>query len=279
MHCIGNCLVQRVIADIDGRFQYLELPDPVAQIWPGLSWGRFEEPLTPAFWASQAWMATPKRDTDYRLGASLVEEVVFCLLGGHGTPAEVGLAASRRVSAALSCRSSATIPQFDLEILLREPLIVRGRPVRYRFAAQRARYLSATLSRLTELNEEELDDIGLRDALCAFPGIGPKTASWIVRNRRASDRVAILDIHIVRACAIMGVLAEHGDRARRYYDLERRFLRFCAATGSRASAMDAIMWATMRRLSRAFLQQFVDPSRQFAQVGGRNKGRKPDVRV
>lgn len=52
MHCIGGRISQRVIASINGRFQELELPEALAVVWPGLSWGRFEEPLTPAFWVS-----------------------------------------------------------------------------------------------------------------------------------------------------------------------------------------------------------------------------------
>src|SRR3546814_6148465 len=92
-------------------------------------------------------------------------------------------------------------------------------------------------------------------ALPILPGIGPKTASWIVRNRRASDHVAILDVHIVRACSAIGVFPEGAQPARRYADLEQRFLAFCEATQSRASAMDAVMWSTMRSLSRGLLQQ------------------------
>ena len=267
-------MVQRVIAGSEGRFRELELPDPAAVVWPGLSWRQFDEPLTPAFWASQAWMWAPESDKDYRLGSSLAEEVVFCLLGGYGAPAEVGLAASRRVCAALSSRRSPTMVQSDLELLLSEPLIVGGRPVRYRFAAQRARYLAGALSRLSMLDENSLEDVALRDALWSLPGIGPKTASWIVRNRRASDCVAILDVHIVRACAIMGVFPMEGDPTRRYHDLEKRFLRFCEATRSRASAMDAVMWATMRRLSRAFLQQLVDRSSRFAQLAVEQRGNR-----
>lgn len=257
--------MQRVIATIDGRYQELELPDALTVVLPGLMWGRFEEPLTPAFWVSQAWMSQPTRDSDYRLGENLREEVIFCILGGHGAPAEVGLAASRRVCAALSSSRAETISRTQLELMLREPLIVRGRPIRYRFAAQRARYLASALSRLPDLNEDSLDDIEFRDALCALAGIGPKTASWIVRNRRASDRIAILDVHIVRACVITGIFPKNTHPARRYRDLELRFLQFCEATRSRASAMDAIMWWTMRRLSRVFLQQLIDTSIRFTQ--------------
>ncbi len=261
--------MQRVIAEIGGRLQELDLPGPAEQIWSGVQWGRFEVPLTPAFWVSQAWMSGSGSEMDHRLGASLTEEIVFCLLGGHGTPAEVGVAASKRVCAALSARgSSAAFPQHELEMLLREPLLVRGRAVRYRFAAQRARYLAAALVQVAELNDAALDDVELRGALCALPGIGPKTASWIVRNRRCSDKVAILDIHIVRACVAMGVFPRDSNPATRYYDLERRFLQFCEATWSRASVMDAVMWTTMRRLSRALLRQLLGSFEGSVGAGG-----------
>src|SRR6266568_5562379 len=107
MHCIGVFTMQQVIADVCGRFEVLELPRAEAEVWPGLEWGRFDQPLTPAFWASQAWAAQPERDENYQLGKSLAEEVIYCILGGHGAPAEVGLAASRRVCAALP---NATLP-------------------------------------------------------------------------------------------------------------------------------------------------------------------------
>ena len=51
----------------------------------------------------------------------------------------------------------------------------------------------------------------LRDALTAIPGVGLKTASWAVRNHRASDSVAVLDVHIVRACEHLGVFPARSD--------------------------------------------------------------------
>ncbi len=251
--------MQQVIADVCGRFEVLELPRAEAEVWPGLEWGRFDQPLTPAFWASQAWAAQPERDENYQLGKSLAEEVIYCILGGHGAPAEVGLAASRRVCAALP---NATLPVLSVSVLdelLREPLIVNGKKVRYRFAAQRARYLAGAMELLGDIVEVDLSDLALREALCGLPGVGPKTASWIVRNRRGSDSVAILDIHIVRACAAMGVFPDNANPARGYAKLEERFLTFCHATESRASAMDAVMWSTMRNISHSFLQQLIDP--------------------
>lgn len=81
-------------------------------------------------------------------------------------------------------------------------------------------------------------------------GIGPKTASWIVRNHLGADDVAILDVHITRACVAAGVFPEDADPRRDYFGLETRFLAFCAAIDEPARRLDAIMWDCMRRISR-----------------------------
>jgi thermostable 8-oxoguanine DNA glycosylase len=255
--------VQRIIGGVDGRYEFLELPDPDERLLDDVRWGSFEHPLTPAFWVSQAWMTGTSCPTNFRLGKSLAEEATFCLLGGHGTHAEVGFAAATRVCRALGETPQGFLSRECIELLLREPVMIRGRPIRYRFAGQRAIYLAGALKLLAEIDEARFEDIALRDRLCQLPGIGPKTASWIVRNRRGSDNVAILDVHIVRACQIMNVFPGTSDPARRYFELERRFLDFCAAGSSRASTMDAVMWATMRKLSRTLLQQLVDLPRGF----------------
>ncbi|MBB3890462.1 thermostable 8-oxoguanine DNA glycosylase [Phenylobacterium haematophilum] len=250
--------MQQIIGGSRGSYRFLELPDPDASFLPGVLWGSFEHALTPAFWVSQAWQQDEGGEIDFTLTQSLREEVVTCLLGGHGAPAEVGLAASARVLEALAQESTGHLSQECLEAMLLEPLTVRGRQVRYRFARQRAKFLAGSLTGLDEIDESDLDDVAFRDALCGLPGIGPKTASWIVRNRRASDAVAILDVHIVRACEHMEVFPRGSDPARHYFELERRFLDFCSAGGVRASVVDAVMWQTMRSLGRKLLSALVD---------------------
>ena len=247
--------MQQVIGEIDGRYERLELPDPEAHLLDSVRWGSFEHALTPAFWVSQAWMAGVNVSRDFCLGTSLTEEVTICLLGGHGAPAEVGVVAAQRILGEIRNTASGLLSQDELEKLLLAPMVVRGRPVCYRFAAQRAKYLAASLRELACIDETVLGDIELREALRRLPGIGPKTASWIVRNRRGSDNVAILDVHIVRACEIMTVFPRHSDPARKYFELEQRFLDFCLASGARASVMDAVMWATMRKISKSLLRR------------------------
>lgn len=250
--------MQQVIGGSEGRYKFLELPESEAEYMPGIQWGSFEHALTPAFWVTQAWLQDDGGDIDFTLTQSLREEVVTCLLGGHGAPAEVGLAASARVLDALAGEPTGHLSRERLEAMLLDPLTVRGRPVRYRFARQRAKYLAGALVGLDQIDEADLDDIEFRDALRGLPGIGPKTASWIVRNRRASDEVAILDVHIIRACEHMSVFPRGSDVARHYLDLEQRFLDFCTAGGVRASVVDAVMWQTMRSICRKLLATLID---------------------
>ena len=253
--------MQYVISLNGGQARRLELPDANSSVWSGLLWGKFDEPLTPAFWASQAWMWQPGTTQSYRLGGTFSEEIVYCLLGGHGAPAEVGLAAARRVCNRLKDLDAKNPTRTEFEKWLREPLPIGDRTVRYRFAAQRARYLEGIFEKLDDVDYVSLADGELRNVLLDLPGIGPKTASWIVRNWRSSNDVAILDVHIVRACSAIGIFQETQNLARNYSELEGQFLAFCQATRSKASAMDAVMWSTMRGLSKKLLHHLVDQAK------------------
>lgn len=262
--------MQRVVGEFGGHFDFLDLPGPETLLIGDLRWGAFEHPFTPAFWVAQAWMTGKPSDDGFQLGRSLEEEVVYCILGGYGIPAEVGLAAAERVCCALPDLSDDVSRAARLRELLMHPLQVGGRNVKYRFAAQRAEYLARALAMLPTIEEAAISDVALRNALLGLPGVGPKTASWIVRNRRASNEVAILDVHIVRACRIMGIFPHGADPMRLYFELERRFLEFCRATGAAASSMDAVMWSTMRALSQRFMQQLVDGATQLRNSSDRN---------
>lgn len=271
--------MQRIVGAFDGHFDFLDLPDPEAPLLGDLRWGAFEHPLTPAFWVAQAWLAGKPSEDGFQLGRSLEEEVVYCILGGYGIPAEVGLAAAERVCSELPHLSDAADRLSLLQDLLTHPLQIAGRSVKYRFAAQRAEYLARALSMLSAVEERELSDIAFRKALLELPGVGPKTASWIVRNRRASNEVAILDVHIVRACRIMGIFPRTSDPTRRYFELEERFLEFCRVTGSAASSMDAVMWSTMRALSQKFMQQLVDGAARLGNSPDRNSPEGANVGI
>jgi N-glycosylase/DNA lyase len=226
------------------------IPRPTDEVIPGVLWGSPEVLFTPAFWLAQYWMRegylAPRT---HSLGRTLEEEVVACLLGGHGIPAEVAFAAFDRL------RTSGLISQrlTHSDVIsqkLREPLTVSGRRVTYRFWSQKARYIADALRTLKEQPAPQDSAHELRAYLLRIPGIGFKIASWIVRNWLSSDDVAILDIHIVRAGNLMSLYSAEDQVSRDYLDMERRFLDLARAMNAHASDLDALIWFEMRRSPR-----------------------------
>ena len=250
---------QRVTAMIGDEVRFLDLPPAEARVGSGwLEWGGADEIGSPAYWASQAWMWSEEHPTHYKLGRTLREELLACLLGGYGIPAEVGLAAYERLSAADRADPvRLTDPEQAIALLL-QPLNIDGRFVRYRFAKQKGRYIAAALELIAHVDESG-DDRSLRDALVRLPGIGPKTASWIVRNWRESDQVSILDVHIIRAGRMLQLFDAKWEVTRHYQQMEEAYLGFARAIRARASILDSVMWMTMRRLPPSLLKSFVAP--------------------
>ena len=245
---------QQVCSYREGELVHLTLPAADRRIsGHDIQWGAVEEIGSPAYWTAQAWMWELEEPDHYRLGRSLREEVLACILGGYGIPAEVGLAAYARLRAVPGehLRDHATA-----EALLNEPLTVAGRSVRYRFARQKARHVSGSMAGL-DMIDAEAPDRHLRDALVGLPGVGPKTASWIVRNWRGSDRVSILDVHIVRACRALGIFHQSWRVERHYTQMEDAYLAFAQAVGARASILDSVIWMTMRRLPLSIIETMI----------------------
>lgn len=241
---IGDCVRQ------------LMLPAPHVDVLPGVRWGRFDELFTAAYWRGQAWqhehLGTYK---NLRLGSTLSEETAACLLGGYGMRAELGLHAFRRLrdQGLLSGTPTASV----LEVALATPFLINARRLSYRFPRQKARYLAECLDRLGHLDEGVTDDLKLRDFLLALPGIGPKTASWIVRNHRSSNAVAIIDVHILRAGKMLGIFRAEATPEKNYDELEAGFLRFANAIKTAPALLDGLIWDYMRSLRGCLSEHFV----------------------
>jgi thermostable 8-oxoguanine DNA glycosylase len=233
-----------------GNIHTVRLPRSDAEILPGVIWGDTDQPLTPAWWARRAYwcvlggVPAPQLSP---LTRTLAEDVVYCLLGGHGIRAEVAHAAFARLRGEGLFQEP--LDEKAIEELLRCPLEIDGRSIRYRFPTNRARYIATSLDALRQ-SRPPTADLELRQYLLNLRGIGPKTASWIVRNHLGSDQVAIIDVHVFRACRIAGVFPEHFVPSKNYGALERLFLKFSEAVGVRPSMFDLLIWDRMRRFFR-----------------------------
>ncbi|HVX00130.1 MAG TPA: hypothetical protein VHA52_06835 [Candidatus Babeliaceae bacterium] len=228
-------------------------PNEDKELMPGLKWGFCYQLYTPAFWKLQYLLnGFSATDDTHRISANLIEEIVLCILGGYGIPAEMGLIAFERCK-----QENLIVRNMSLDAILnalnRPFEISHEKSVRYRFANQKARYIYEFLNR-TDIDEiPQNNDLDLRNWLMTLNGIGPKTASWITRNWLRSERVAILDIHILRAGIITGFFNRNINIATQYYDLENKYLTFCEFLEVRPSDMDAIIWSYMKKNNKLAL--------------------------
>jgi thermostable 8-oxoguanine DNA glycosylase len=275
-------MTQAAVVYVGPTTAQFELPAADSELLPGVRWGLVEAFPTPAYWAYQVLARRLLRGpVGHRLGANLAEEVGACLLGGHGLPARVGLAAFHHLKAAGVFAGAPTAP--ELEHLLRQPLTIDGRAVRYRFARQKARYLSHALRCLAASDAPTATGRALRDWLLQLEGVGFKTASWIARNWLDADDVAILDIHVLRAGALGGFLDPELKVPRDYLALEAQFLATSRALGVRASELDAVIWyemmASPRSVARLMHWRAAESGRESAQRGRAEVGHADSVDV
>ena len=238
--------MQVMYATIAEQTVQLDLPSPSDFVLPGVLWGKFDELFTPAYWCGQAWQHQRLGTySSLRIGRNLAEEIGACLLGGFGMTAEIGLLAFDRLRVRGLLQTGVTARELEENLI--EPLNLSGSMRRYRFPRQKARYLSACMDHLDDLAAID-DPLLLRSRLLALPGIGLKTASWIVRNHFGSDKVAVIDIHIVRAGVHMGLFTERCDPQRDYFECESAFLSLASALGVHAGMLDSLIWDYMRWL-------------------------------
>jgi thermostable 8-oxoguanine DNA glycosylase len=238
--------VQLVVIDAARSKELIVLTSPAAyEVIPGVPLGCPGDVFSPAFWAVMAQEAEMGGFGEIKLGESLAEEIAACLLGGFGMPAELGIAAYDRLRSRGLLSSG--ISEGVLEAALAEPFVTESGSRRYRFPKQKARYLALVLDRLPLMSEPE-SDLVFRDDLATLPGIGLKTASWVVRNRRRSDHVAVLDVHIIRAGRYMGLFSASMDPVRHYRIMEERFISLAKGLDVGAADLDAAIWRVMRTI-------------------------------
>lgn len=230
-----------------------DFPDAQTELLPGLKWGTCYQLYTPAFWKLQYLMYPFTEDSSaHKIGTTLIEEVVQCILGGYGIPSEMGTMAFNRLREQKLITGDVAFER--IYEALKTPFITdNGRPVKYRFANQKSYYIYDFLSREDLKNIPCSNDLELRNWLIDLKGIGPKTASWITRNWLRSERVAILDIHILRAGMITGFFEKDLNIKTQYFSLEASYLNFCNSLAVRPSDMDAIIWSYMKKNNKLAL--------------------------
>jgi thermostable 8-oxoguanine DNA glycosylase len=187
----------------------------------------------------------------------LRRELLFCLLGGHGITFELSLSAVQVVEKldVFGPGHDANALQEELFAVLSDrrygPPRTNGALRRYRFPARKAALITqarswllatGSLSRNLALRSCERER---RSWLIGCPGLGPKSASWMLRNTGWAHELAILDIHVLRAMADAEIISDvrlPGD----YEVVERRFLDWCSRLDVAPGVFDLFLWEWQR---------------------------------
>jgi N-glycosylase/DNA lyase len=222
---------------------------------------------TNALWWAPVWARHSPQYTDAAATtpageADLRKELIFCLLGGHGVTFELAMSATAIVLAICPFGSSRT-PLTLREALHRElekpqfePRRQDGSLRRYRFPNRKAELLAEAVDWVHAQGGlrpglEALSDEGDRRAwLCECPGVGMKTASWVLRNCGWARNVAILDVHLLRALDEAGV-ARGTTLPRDYLAIEGAYLRWAEELEACPAALDLFLWDVQRSLRPA----------------------------
>ena len=185
-------------------------------------------------------------------------ELLFCLLGGFGITYEHGRSATEVIlqirpfsekwedQDLFEAVSDALMqPQFG-------PAKADGNLRRFRFPVRKASIIVRARRWLRGNNPlyHRLLVIGncreRRTFLCDCPGIGLKTASWLLRNLGLGAELATIDIHVLRALIEAGRVPANIQMPRDYELVEDAFLEWCRELDASPAAFDLFVWHWQR---------------------------------
>lgn len=134
------------------------------------------------------------------------------------------------------------LPQF-------EPRTKEGNLRKYRFVGTKPFTIaSAGLWLWDECQWEiisEIKSLGTkksRDWLCECPGMGMKSASWLLRNIGVNDDCAVFDVHILRFLSKIGLEVPDTLTTKAYLKLENILRLICEKIGVSLGSLDYLLW-------------------------------------
>jgi len=199
--------------------------------------------------------------------ARLIHELVVCILGS-GVRYEIAVSFAKLIK---RNRVLAKKNILDYDLTYSHLKVLLGGAVndkdigrsyaRYRYPDRGSRYIARSLfniytehKSLKSLLDFEGDLYCLRRKLIRLcPGIGPKQASHFLKNAGYTDKVAILDRHILKYMELSEdrkIPINKIGKIDFYEDLENRFLDVAKKFKYSISVVDQSMWFVMRAINK-----------------------------
>ncbi|MEM4633768.1 MAG: N-glycosylase/DNA lyase [Candidatus Anstonellaceae archaeon] len=171
---------------------------------------------------------------------ALFEELAFCILTPQSKAESCDLALRELKERGLLLKGG------QKEIAR----VIRGKA---RFHNKKAAYLVLARQKLSPQNSEKLKEItNMRDVFQArerllkeVKGLGLKEASHYLRNVGRGERIAILDRHVLKNLALIGIInaVPRSMSSKKYFEIEKKMGRFCKKAGMPMSHLDLLFWA------------------------------------
>jgi len=189
-------------------------------------------------------------------------ELVACILGSQVSNASAGAWTRALADEGLlddywwTIGASAAFSRRVLNVLSGTRASAR-RLGRHRFFRVRAMQIAASRDVLVDtplLNRLKYRDPWQcrRELVSDLPGLGPKQASMLLRNLQFTLDLAILDRHIVRYMALLGLLSTGLVRVSpltAYEATEGSFVEYATTNGVKPGILDWAVWITMKAAS------------------------------
>lgn len=181
-------------------------------------------------------------------------ELVGCIVGSAGRYEQAVPSVDRVCTVLPDPRSHLALNSVDLMPILWSALISRGPRPRFprRFARQIADAAVELYGRrhgIRCLIESAPDAFTLRAWLVDFvPGLGPKQASLFIRNLSISNDVAVLDRHVLRYMAWVGLssIGSPPPELSPYEAIEARLRLHADSLGLALADLDRAVWVAVR---------------------------------
>jgi len=196
-------------------------------------------------------------------------ELVSCILGSKVPFEQAQAATSYLINKSLlsvnDCLRNG--PEFEGRIVesLTQPIPLTvgmfSLNFKYRYPRLRANHIRRTAESIYEKNgsiknmlDSTRDPSEMRIRIMqASVGIGPKQSSLFLRNIGFTDRLAILDTHVLRYMFLIGIInvrTKVVSTIARYQELEEHLRSYTTRLGANLAYFDTAIWVTMRVFQR-----------------------------
>jgi N-glycosylase/DNA lyase len=185
-------------------------------------------------------------------GEELWRQLVFCILSSQVRIAAATKATSSVVSELRFFAKNLT----STEVYERTKKILSREDVRYRFPEKRSRHIAHSWFAFAQINGqlyEYLDafksETKAREAVTSlFPGLGLKQASMFLRDIGYSQKLCIIDTHMLWYCSCMGQSYRLPITNKRYAEIETFLVEQSDEFGVCPNVFDAAVWVAVTTL-------------------------------